>query len=83
MTDQSRFSEAGDDSGTVYERGSPTGIPRWVKVAGILVAIVVLVAVIMAFLLPGDDGDGHSPRRHSLGSPDTPPAPVAAAVRVV
>jgi hypothetical protein len=74
MTDGSRFTDAGSDGDMGYERSS-TGIPRWVKVAGIVAAIVVLVVVILAAVLSGDGDDGHSPRRHSLG--DSQPSPAA------
>lgn len=81
MTDKSRFPEAGKDRGMAYERGSSTGIPRWVKVAGIVVAIIVLVVVILAVVLPGDGDDGgHAPRRHSLDDPQTPPVAVETGV---
>jgi hypothetical protein len=48
---------------TGYER-EPGGVPRWVKVAGILAAVLVLVVVVV--MLVG--GGGHTPRRH--GPPD-------------
>jgi hypothetical protein len=47
-----------------------TGVPRWVKVAGIVAAVVALVVV--AVMLVG--GGGHTPRRH--GPP--PDAPISA-----
>jgi hypothetical protein len=54
----------------------PTGIPRWVKVSLIIVAVVGLLIVVMTLI-----GGGHGPRRH--GSPDdsvgrTPPSSVTA-----
>jgi len=49
------------DDGREYERES-AGPPRWVKIAGIVLAVVVLL-VIVAMLVSG----GHSPRRHGLG----------------
>ena len=78
MTDGSRFTEAGD-GGMEYE-GSSTGIPRWVKVAGIVVAMVVLVVVILATVLSSDGDDGHSPRRHSFGLPQISPVAVETAL---
>lgn len=81
MTDKSRFSGAGDNGGMAYERSSSNGIPRWVKVAGIVVAIVVLVVVVMAVVLPGDGDDGgHTPRRHSSGGSQTPSVAVETGV---
>jgi energy-converting hydrogenase Eha subunit A len=77
MTDGSRFT--GNDGGTGYERGS-TGIPRWVKVAGIVAAIVVLVVVILAAVLSSDGDDGHTPRRHSFGNTQISPTAVETGV---
>jgi hypothetical protein len=79
MTDGSRFTEAGNDGGTGYERSS-TGIPRWAKVTGIVAAIVVLVIVILAAVLSGGGDDGHSPRRHSVGIPQISPTAVETGV---
>jgi hypothetical protein len=49
----------GDDGGTGYE--PEPGIPRWIKVAAIVVAVAVLLVVVV--LIAGDGG-GHGPRRH-------------------
>jgi hypothetical protein len=64
MTDP-RSPETGDDSGAGYEP-ERTGIPRWIKVAGIVVAVVVLLVVVLMLtgVLGGGDGGGHGPRRH-------------------
>lgn len=78
MTDGSRFTEAGD--GGMEYKGSSAGIPRWVKVAGIVVAVVVLVVVIAATVLSGDGDDGHSPRRHAFGIPQISPIAVEPAL---
>lgn len=61
MTDPARPTRNVDDAGMDYESDARTGLPRWVKVAGIVVAVVVLVVVVV--LLIGGGG-GHSPRRH-------------------
>ena len=46
------------------DRGSTTGIPRWVYVFGIIVIVLVLLFVIV-MLTGGAGGDGgHGPRRH-------------------
>ena len=53
------------------------GIPRWVKVSGIIVLVLALLAVVM--LLIG--GGGHTPRRHAPSGDaggQTPPASVTA-----
>jgi hypothetical protein len=50
------------------------GIPRWVKVSGIIALILALLAVVM--LLIG--GGGHTPRRHaSSGDPGGQTLPAA------
>lgn len=40
-----------------------TGIPRWVKVLG-LVALVLLLLLVVVMLV-GGDGGGHGPGRHT------------------
>jgi hypothetical protein len=39
------------------DHGAPPGIPRWVKIFGII-AIVVIVLVVIAMLLGGNHGPG-------------------------
>lgn len=46
-------------------------IPRWVKVAGIVAAVVALLIVIV--MLTGIGGE-HGPRRHGSPTDDTPKA---------
>jgi hypothetical protein len=43
MADSSRF----PDTGTGSDRDSRPGLPRWVQIAGIIVAIVVLLVVVL------------------------------------
>jgi hypothetical protein len=62
MVDPPRHPNSGEDA----------GMPRWVKVLGIVVAVVVLLVV--AVMLIG--GGGHRPRRHGVGN-DAPPPTVA------
>jgi hypothetical protein len=60
-----------DDTGGGPDRGE--GLPRWVKVSGIIVIVVVLLVVVL--LLIGGGG-GHGPRRHApSGDPGGQPAP--------
>ncbi len=61
MTDPSRD----PDTGVGPDRVSPPGIPRWVKVFGI-VALVLLVLLIL--VLTGVFGEGHGPGRHTGGA---------------
>lgn len=69
MTDPSRY------------RGSEreTGIPRWVKVLGIIAAVVALLMVAMMLLL--NDGGGHGPARHGLSGGDGVQPPPFSVVR--
>jgi hypothetical protein len=46
----------------------PAGPPRWVKVTGVVVAVVVLLFVVL-HLITG--GGGHGPGRHGLGHGQT------------
>lgn len=57
MTDASRYSDTGADAG----HGSPPRMPRWVKVAAVVVGILILLFVVLT--LAGVGGD-HGPGRH-------------------
>ncbi len=50
------------------ERPSPPGAPRWVKVAGIIAAVMALVLVVLVFT-----GTTHGPGRHGGGGQGWPP----------
>lgn len=64
MTDHPRLPEAGDDPGMRDDPDpdleSGFGIPRWVKVVAIVVAVLALLAVVMLLIGCG----GHGPSRH-------------------
>ena len=65
MTDPPRYpdsnSDTGDDTRVRPGREYP-GIPRWVKVFGIIVIFVVLLVVAMMFIGGGEHGPGrHTP----------------------
>jgi hypothetical protein len=62
MADPPRARDPGEDAGVAADHGSPPGMPRWVKVSGIIVAVLVLLLVVV-LLLSG----GHGPRRHLSG----------------
>jgi len=71
----SPYSDAGDEAGAGPSRTSTTsylGTPRWVKLSGIVVLVLVLlVAGVMAVA-----GGEHGPMRHTpSGSPAAPGAP--------
>jgi hypothetical protein len=56
---------ADEQGDTRYDR-EPGGLPRWVKVAGVVAAVVVLLVVVVVLV----GGGGHTPRRH--GPPADP-----------
>jgi hypothetical protein len=68
MVDPPRSDGTGDEPDTRYDRESTTGIPRWVKVVGIVAAIVALLVVVMVLV----GGGGHSPLRHAGDGANTP-----------
>jgi hypothetical protein len=54
-------SDTGDDTRVWPDRGATTSTPRWVKVFGIIIIVLVLLVGLM--LLTGVGGD-HGPGRH-------------------
>ncbi len=64
MTDPSRDPIPGAD----YE--ADTGIPRWVKLTGIVMAVVALLIVAMVLI---GGGGGHGPSRHQPSGGDADP----------
>ena len=75
MTERPPAPNPDNDPGMVYDRESPPGMPRWVKVAGIILAVVALLVVVM--LLVGGGG-GHGPQRHGGAGGQAPPASATA-----
>jgi hypothetical protein len=69
MTDPPRSPDT-DNNDLRPGRGSTTGTPRWVKVFGIIAAVVVLLLVIV--LITRGPG-GHGPSRHTGGLGGHPP----------
>jgi hypothetical protein len=61
MADPPRGPDTGEDADVAADHGSPPGMPRWVKVSGIIVAVLVLLVVIVMLI----SGGGHGPRRHA------------------
>ncbi len=57
-------------------REGPPSTPRWVKVSGIIVGVLVLVFVILQLTGVGPGAGGHGPGMHGGGGGDTPPASV-------
>ena len=67
MADPPRY----PDTGSEPDRESTTGMPRWVKVFGIIVIVVVLLFVVVTMVAGG--GGGHGPSRHApSGDAGTP-----------
>jgi len=62
MADPPRARDQGEAARLPADRGSPPGMPRWVKVSGIIVAVLVLLLIVV-LLISG----GHGPRRHASG----------------
>ena len=58
-----RSRDPGEDVGVTADRESPPGMPRWVKVSGIIVAVLVLLLIVVLLI----SGGGHGPRRHVSG----------------
>lgn len=48
----------------VSDSESPPGLPRWVKVFGVVTAIVILLAIVAMILVGGE----HGPGRHLHGA---------------
>jgi hypothetical protein len=63
MADPPRHRDTGEHADVAPDRGSPPPMPRWVKVSGIIVAILVLLIVITMLI----SGGGHGPSRHASG----------------
>jgi hypothetical protein len=77
VTDPPRHPEPGDDSGMRYDREPGGGLPRWLRLAAIIVAVLALLVVVMLLI-----GGGHGPRRHSLSGDVRGPVPPASAAAV-
>ncbi len=61
MADRPRYPDTDDETGVGPDRESSAGMPRWVKVIGILALVVVLLFVILMF------GGGHDASNWSHG----------------
>jgi hypothetical protein len=64
MVDPPQQPDTRDKAGEVPGRAPASGMPRWVKVSGLIALVVVLLLVVM--LLVGRPG-GHGPGRHFGG----------------
>lgn len=54
-----------DEPGTAPSRVSPPGAPRWVKVFGLTVLVVIVLVVVLLLFGPDTFGPGqHGPGRH-------------------
>ncbi|MCA1702942.1 MAG: hypothetical protein LC808_06600 [Actinobacteria bacterium] len=52
---------SGDSERVVRDEGSPPGLPRWLKVSGIVVILLILLALAASFVF----GIQHGPRLHA------------------
>ncbi len=63
MADSSRRPDSEGDIGNggaaEPDSGSDTGVPRWVKVSGVVIALILLIAVVLLV------GGGHGPGMHT------------------
>ena len=76
MADPPTYSRTGDDSYERLDGGSTPGMPRWLKVSAIIVALLALLVVVLMLFGADGSGDAHGPDRHSLGG-DTPSVSLA------
>jgi hypothetical protein len=75
MADRPPDPDTGDDIGVGPAADRPSSTPRWVKVSGIIVGVLVLVFVVVLLVGGGRHGPG-MPGMHGGGGGDTPPASV-------
>lgn len=74
MTDRTGSAESEGARGREYGGDPPAGLPRWMKIAG-LVALLLALVVAVALIVGGGE---HGPSRHtSSGLPGIDPAPTA------
>ena len=59
MADPSPYRDRDSIASAPSDRQAPSGTPTWVKVAGVIAAVIILLFLIL--LLTG----GHSPGRHT------------------
>jgi hypothetical protein len=62
MGDPPPYRGTGGDPGVEPDRESTGGIPRWVRMSGIIVGVLVLLVIVLA--LTGVLGGPHGPGRH-------------------
>lgn len=68
MPNESPDVEAIAGANATADRGSPPGIPRWLKVSGIVVVIIVLAAIGISILFGTEHGPGQrGPGQHGPG----------------
>ena len=65
MTDSTRYPETKSDADNNPSREGPPGMPRWVKVAAIIVGVLILLFVVLK--ITGIGGE-HGPGRHMSGT---------------
>ena len=65
MADPPRYPDTGDDAGVRPTEDQPPRAPRWVKLTGIIVIVLVLLLVVLKLTGVVDDkGHGPGPSQH-------------------
>jgi hypothetical protein len=68
MADVPRNPET-EDAGAAPDRAAPPGIPRWLKVSGIVVIVLIVIAVGVSLIFGMEHGPGQfGPGQHGPGS---------------
>jgi hypothetical protein len=68
MESRHRDPQTGEDSSPAPDRGSPPGIPRWLKVSGIIVVVLIVLVVGISFIAGVEHGPGQfGPGQHGPG----------------
>jgi hypothetical protein len=62
MTDHSSYPDTDDDTGVGPDRIAP-GMPRWLRVSGIIVGLIIVLVVGISFIA----GAGHGPEQFGPG----------------
>lgn len=57
------------------DRESPPGVPRWVKISGLVVLVVAVVVVVVMLVLGGEHGPGQHTGAASATGTTAPQAP--------
>jgi hypothetical protein len=73
--------DTSDDTGAGAGRGDTLGMPAWVKVLGIILAVLILLFVVVLLLGDGPLGS-HGPGRHASSGDSGGPTPASGTTAV-